>query len=134
MHVRPVRFSILCTPNYSSDKTQLMYSAILLCLCVSKYNINASRLNYSTVSGTKFLSISICNSSARIKQSVISAAFKTPLETRLRICIYKTSLLHWPDDNLDSTPSCPPTFYNKIAPILKSFTVGINCVCTRRNI
>jgi len=25
MHVRPMRFSILCTPTESSDKTQLMY-------------------------------------------------------------------------------------------------------------
>jgi len=25
MHVRPMRFSILCTPTDSSDKTQLMY-------------------------------------------------------------------------------------------------------------
>jgi len=48
MLVRPLRFSILCTPTDSSDKTQLMYSTILLCLFVSKYDINASRLNYST--------------------------------------------------------------------------------------
>jgi len=25
MHVRPMRFSILCTPTDSSDNTQLMY-------------------------------------------------------------------------------------------------------------
>jgi len=25
MHVRPMRFSILCTPTHSSDKIQLMY-------------------------------------------------------------------------------------------------------------
>jgi len=25
MHVRPMRFTILCTPTDSSDKTQLMY-------------------------------------------------------------------------------------------------------------
>jgi len=49
-HVRPMRFSILCTPSDSSDKTQLIFSTILLCLFVSKYDINGSRLNYSKIS------------------------------------------------------------------------------------
>ena len=40
-------------------------------------------------------------------QSVISVALKTPLEIRLGICIYKTSLLHRPDDYIGLTPSCP---------------------------
>jgi len=34
MHVRPMRFTVLCTPTDSSDKTQLMCSTILLCLFV----------------------------------------------------------------------------------------------------
>ena len=89
-----MQFSILCTPTDSSDKTQVMYSTILLCLCVSKYDINASRLNYNTVFSNKFLSTLLCKSSARIKQSVTSVAFKTPLGARLGISIYKTSLLH----------------------------------------
>ena len=46
---------------------------------------------------------------------MISVALKTPLEIRLGICIYKTSLLHRPDDYIGFTPRCPPTFYNKIA-------------------
>ena len=46
---------------------------------------------------------------------MISAAFKTPLKTRLGIRICKTSLLHRPDDYIGFTSSCPPTFYNKIA-------------------
>jgi len=54
MHVRPMRFSILCTSTDSSDKTQLMHSAILLFLLTSKYDINGSRLNYSSVSRNKF--------------------------------------------------------------------------------
>jgi len=29
-----------------------------------------------------------------------------PLETKLGICIYKTLLLHRPDDYIDFTPSC----------------------------
>jgi len=52
------------------------------------------------------LSILACKSSARTKQSVLSVALKTPLEIRLRICI------------ICFTPSCPPTFYNKIAPMV----------------
>jgi len=50
----PMRFSILCTPADSSDKTQLMCSTTLLCLFASKYDINGSRLNYNTVSINKF--------------------------------------------------------------------------------
>jgi len=48
---------------------------------------------------------------------MISVALKTPLQIRLGICIYKTSLLHQPDDNIGFTLTCPPTFYNKIAPV-----------------
>ena len=51
-------------------------------------------------------------------QSVIGVALKTPLEIRLGICIYETSLLHRPDDYIGLTLSCPHTFYNKIAPML----------------
>ena len=50
----------------------------------------------------------------QIKQSVISVAFKTIPETRLRICIYKTSLLHRPDDYIGFTPRCPPHFTTKL--------------------
>ena len=49
----PMRFSILGTPTDSSDNIQLMCSGILLCLFASKYDINGSRLNYSTVSSNK---------------------------------------------------------------------------------
>jgi len=54
MHLPPMRFSILRTPTDSSDKTQLMFSTILLCFFVSKYDINGSRLKYSTMSSYKF--------------------------------------------------------------------------------
>jgi len=57
---------------------------------------------------------------------VISVPFKTLLETRLGICIYKTSLLHRPDDYIVFTPSCPPTFYNKIAPSRKRTGSSLN--------
>jgi len=32
--------------------------------------------------------------------------------------IYKTSLLHRPDDYIGFTPSYPPAFYNKMLPML----------------
>jgi len=86
MHVRTMGFSILCTQTDSSDKTQLICSTILLCLFLSKYDINGSRLNYSTVSSNKFKYIKY-KSSVRSKQSVISVALKTPVEIRLGICI-----------------------------------------------
>ena len=38
-------------------------------------------------------------------------------KTRLGICIYKTSLLHWPEEYIGFTPSWPPTFCNKIVPM-----------------
>jgi len=105
MHIRPMRFSIVCTPTDSSGKIQFMYSTTFLCLFVSEYDINASRLNEQQIIATSIL---ICKSSARIKQRVISVAFKTPLETRLAICVYKTSHLHGFDDYIGFTPSCTP--------------------------
>jgi len=39
---------------------------------------------------------------------VISVALETYLEIRLIICIYKTSLLHRPDDYIGFTPICAP--------------------------
>ena len=48
---------------------------------------------------------------------MIGVAVKTPLEIRLGIGIYKTSLLNRPDDYIGFTPSCHPTFYNEIAPM-----------------
>ena len=117
MHVRPMRFSILCTPTDSYDKTQLMCCTILLCLFASKCDINGSRLNYCTVPcPATNLSILICKSSARTKQSVISVDLKTPPEIRLRICIYKTSLLHRSDNYIGFTPSSPPHFTTKLRP------------------
>jgi len=117
MHVRPMRFSILCTPTDSSDKTQIMFSTILLCLFVFRYGINGSRLNYSTMSSNKFKYID--NMFYHLQgQSMISVALKTLLEIRLGICIYIyiTSLLHRPDDYFGFTPSCTPHFTTKLHP------------------
>ena len=119
MHVRPMRFSILCTSTDSCDKTQLMHSTILLCLLTSKYDINGSRLNYSTVSRNKFKYI---NRKIIYKDMCCSdsVALKTLLDIRLGICIYKTSLR--PDDcridpmTVGFTPCCPPQFTTKLGP------------------
>ena len=48
---------------------------------------------------------------------MFSVALKTPLEIRLRNCIYKTSFLHRPDDYIGFTPSCPPHILQKVAPM-----------------
>jgi len=54
---------------------------------------------------------------------VISVALKTPLETRLGICIYKTSLLHRPDDYYwFHTKVSPPQFITKLHPWLQVYT------------
>ena len=124
MYVRSMPLSILCTPTDGSHKAQLMSSTTLLCLFVSKYDISADTVKNSTVSSNE-LSTLICKSSVRLKLSVISVAFKALLERRLGIFIYKTSLLHQPDDYVGFTPSCP-TFYNKIAPMLIHIAY---CVC-----
>ena len=47
---------------------------------------------------------------------MISVALKTPLQLRLGICIYKTSLLHRPDDYNDSHQAVPPHFATKLRP------------------
>jgi len=49
---------------------------------------------------------------------VISVALKTPLKTRLGIGIYKTSLPHGPMAISVLHQAVPPTFCNKIAPMV----------------
>ena len=65
------------------------------------------------------LSILICKSPARTKQSVINVALKTHLEIRLGIFIYVTSLLHRPDDYLVSHQAVPPHFTTKLRPLFQ---------------
>ena len=43
------------------------------------------------------------------------------------MCIYKTSLLHRLDECIGFVPSCPPTFYNKIAPMVVRKTTFLEC-------
>jgi len=109
IHVRTIRFSILCTPADRSDETQLMFSTILLCFFVSKYDINGSRLDYSTMSSNKFKYINmyiICKDKAWL-------------------VLLSKHLYTWDWESVcmkrhfcGFTHSCPPTFYNKIAPMI----------------
>jgi len=81
---------------------------LLYCCACLHPNTTLMEAGWSTVPCPAInFSILICKSSARTKQSVISVSLKTPLETRVGICIYKTSLLHRPDDCNGFTPSCP---------------------------
>ena len=116
MHVRPMmRFTVLCTPTDSSDKTK---GCVLLYWCASLYHsliVVQPSLTTVPCPATK-LSLLISKSFVGIRQSVISVALKTPLKTRLGICIYKTSLPHRPDDYIGFTSSCPPHFTTKLRP------------------
>jgi len=42
--------------------------------------------------------VPVCKSSVKKKQNVTIDAFKTPLKAKLKICIYKTSFSHRPDE------------------------------------
>jgi len=53
MHVRPMRFTALCTPTDSSGKTLLMCSTILLCLFVSQTDSSVTKLNCITMPNNK---------------------------------------------------------------------------------
>ena len=110
-----MRFSILCTPTDSSDKTQLMYSTILLCLFTSKYDINGDRLNYITLSSNKFKYINmyiICQDKAWL---VLLS--KKLLKSDWEYVYIKRHFFTDPMSILVSHQAVPPTFYNKIAPM-----------------
>jgi len=53
MHVRPMRFTVSCTPTDSFDETELMCSTILLCLFVSQSDSSVIKLNCSAMSNIK---------------------------------------------------------------------------------
>jgi len=80
------------------------------------------------------LSILICKSSARTKQSVISVALKIPLEVRLGICIWNvisasTRWLYWFHTKLS-----PSHFTTALRPCQQRFTVWADKVDTRLNL
>ena len=116
-----MRFSILCTQTAALIKSK--WCVLLNCCARLHPNTVLMEAGWRTVPcPATNLSILVRKSSARTKQRVISVALKTPLEIRLGICIYKTSLLHRPHDYIDFTPSWPPKFYNKIAPMVRKAT------------
>ena len=83
---------------------------VLLHCCASLYHsLIVVQPSWTTIPcPTTKLSLLISESFVGTKQSVISLALKTPLKTRLGICIYKTLLLHRVDDHIGFTSSCPP--------------------------
>jgi len=90
---------------------------VLLYCCASLcHSLTVVQPSWTAVlCSTTKLSLLISKPFVGINQSVIGVALKTPLKTRLGICIYKTSLPHRPDDYIGFASSCPPTFCNKIA-------------------
>jgi len=81
---------------------------------------------------TTKLSLLISKSFVEIKQNVISVAFKTPLKTKLGICIYKTSLPHRPEDYIGFTSSCPPHILQQIAPMHSQTAMSRLCKQERK--
>jgi len=116
MPVRPTRFSIWALQLTALIKPKWCF--LLYCCACLHPNAILMEAGWTTVlCPATNISILTRKSSARTKQSVISVALKTPLEIKLWICIHKTSLLHRPNNQIGFTPSCPLTFYNKIAPM-----------------
>ena len=104
-----MRFSILCTPLQLTALIKPNWCILLYSCACLHWNTILMETGWTTIPcPATNLSILICKSSARTKKSVISVALKTPLEIRLGICIYKTSLLHRPDGHIGFPPSCPP--------------------------
>jgi len=88
---------------------QLRYCVLLYCCACLYHSLVVVQPSLTTVPcpTTKFTLI-ISKSFVGIKQRMISVALKTPLKTRLGMCIYKTSLPHRPGDYIGFTSSCPP--------------------------
>ena len=74
MHVRPMRFTVLCTPTDSSDKTK---GCVLLYWCASLYHsLIVVQPSWTAVPCPT-------TKSSLIKQRVISVALKTPLKNKI---------------------------------------------------
>jgi len=104
-----LKLTALIKPNWS----------VLLYCCACVYNsLIVVQPSWTTVPcPTTKLCLFISKSFVGTKQSVISVALKTPLKTRLGICIYTTLLPHRADDYIGFTSSCPPPhFTTKLRP------------------
>ena len=103
------------------------WCVLLYCCACLYHSLIVLQPSWTTVPCPTTLSlIFVSKSFVGIKQRVISVGFKTPIKTRLGICIYKTSLPHQPDDYTGFTSSCPSTFYNKIVPMFSIYSGGIS--------
>jgi len=82
---------------------------LLYCCACLYHSLMVVQPSWTTVPrpATK-LTLLISESFVGTKQSVICVALKTPLKTRLAICVYKTLLLHRVDDYIGFTSSCLP--------------------------
>ena len=85
------------------------WCVLLYCCACWYHSLMVMQPSWTTVPcPTTKISSLISKSFVGIKQSVISVTLKTPLKTRLGICIYKTLLPHRPDDFIGFTSSCSP--------------------------
>ena len=85
------------------------WCVLLYCVAWLYHSLIVMKSTWTTIPcPTTKLSLLISKSFVAIKQSVINVALKTPLKTRLGICIYIISLPHRPDNYIGFTSSCPP--------------------------
>jgi len=91
VHMRPMRFNVLCTSTDSSDKTQVMCSTILLCLFYRRLIVMQPSWTTVPCPTTKLSSL-ISKSFVGIKQSVISVALRTPLKNKIgNLCLQNST-------------------------------------------
>jgi len=111
-----IQLTALIKPNW----------CVLLYCCACLYHgLMALQPSWTTVPClTTKLGLLISKSFVGIKQSEISVSLRTPLKNKIKNLHYKTSLPHRPDSYIGFTSSCPPTFYNKIAPMLTRVCEG----------
>jgi len=106
---------------------QLRYCVLLYCCACLYHSLVVVQPSLTTVPcpTTKFTLI-ISKSFVGIKQRMISVALKTPLKTRLGMCIYKIHFRIGPMTILVLHQAVPPTFYNKIVPM--NVTTVVACI------
>ena len=95
------------TPNTNDYPMPLNEATPMKSFCVRHWIVVQPSWTAVPCPTTK-LGLLISKPFAGIKQSVIGVALKTPLKTRVGICIYKSSLPHRSDDYIGFTSICPP--------------------------
>ena len=133
MHVRPMRFSILCTRTDGSDKSPI--DVLYCCSCLHPKTI-LMEAGWTTVPcPATNLCILIQYANHLQGQSVISVALKIPLEIRLWICILymKRHFCIDPMTILVSQQAAPPHFTTKLRPQAHVIEITVSNYCLRRN-